>query len=377
MTDRLVRNAADPGHAEHVNSRDVAAQAGVSQSTVSRVINGRPNVRPETRARVEQALAVLGYVPNAAARSLITHRTRLLGLVVSNITNGFYPEIIEAITSRALEAGYTVMLGSAGERVASQAAYLRLLAEHRAEGVILTSTLLGDVSDLEALARSGLVIALANRTRDDLALDSVGLDNVGAGRAATSHLLNHGRCRVAYIGGHPDAPTDRDRFLGYAAALREAELALDEGLVAHGEFTRAFGYDSARALLASGWPDAIVAGDDTIALGVLNAAADAGLRVPDDVAVVGFDDIPAASVRSIWLTTISAAARDMGEIVLSMVLDRITGRFTGPTRRVVLRPELIVRGSCGRHPSVVPSVAAQLAGAMARRGREASGGNGR
>src|SRR3954469_11471742 len=122
--DDRARGPESPG--AHVNSRDVAAQAGVSQSTVSRVVNGKPNVRPETRPRVERALAGLGYVPNAAARSLITHHTRLLGLVVSNITNGFYPEIIEAITSKAMDAGYTVILGSAGERAAAQAAYLRV-----------------------------------------------------------------------------------------------------------------------------------------------------------------------------------------------------------------------------------------------------------
>jgi LacI family transcriptional regulator len=313
------------------------------------VVNGKANVRPETRARVEQALADLGYVPNAAARSLITRQTRLLGLVVSNITNGFYPEIIEAITSRAMEAGYTVILGSAGERVSSQAAYMRVIAEHRAEGVILTSTLLGDVQDLEEMARSGLAIVLANRVRDDIAIDSVALDNVTAGRKATDHLLGHGRRRVAYVGGRADAPTGRDRFAGYRQALTSAGIAVDERIVAHGEFTRECGYSLTRAVVTSGPPDAIIAADDTVALGALDALADVGLSVPGDVALVGFDDIPAASLRVVWLTTISSSARNMGQIALSLLLDRTTGRYRGQPRRVVLPPELIVRGSCGSH----------------------------
>ena len=342
-------DAAERPSAGRISSRDVAAAAGVSQSTVSRVINDRSNVRPETRARVERALVALDYVPNAAARSLITHRTRLLGLVVSNITNRFYPEIIDAITSKAMDAGYMVILGSAGERVASQAAYLRILAEHRAEGVILTSTLLGDVADLEAVARSGLSIVLANRPRDDVPLDSVALDNEGAGRLATSHLIEHGCRSIAYVGGRADAPTNRDRHAGFVAAMTTAGIPIDERLVSSGEFTREFGYEQTRRLLSSNHPDAIVAGDDTVALGVLDAVADAGRRVPDEVAVVGFDDIAAASIRSVWLTTVSSSARDMGHIALSLLLDRTSGRYSGLPRRVVLPARLVIRGSCGRH----------------------------
>ena len=332
-----------------VNSRDVARAANVSQSTVSRVMNGHASIRSETRERVQRAVTTLGYVPNAAARSLITRRTRLLGLVVSNITNSFYPEIIEAITSRAMADGYTVIVGSAGERASSQAEYLRLLAEQRAEGVILTSTLLGDAADLRRLAASGLPIVLANRSREDLPVDSVALDNVNAARLAVAHLAGHGRRRIAYVGGRADAATDRDRFAGYLEGMAAHGIEVEQALVSHGEFTQGFGYEQTGRLLDATVVDAIIAGDDTVALGCLDALADRGSRVPQDVAVVGFDDIPAAGLRGIGLTTVSSSAKDMGWIALSLLLDRTSGRYTGLPRRVVLPARLVARSSCGAH----------------------------
>lgn len=347
MNDRQCRIRAD-GREKPVSSRDVAAAARVSQSTVSRVINGHTNVRPETRWDVERAMAELGYTPNAAARSLITRRTRLLGLVVSNITNGFYPEIIEAITSAALDAGYAVIVGSAGERPSSQAEYLHLLAEQRVDGAILTSTLMGEIPDLESLSRGGLPIVLANRLRDDLAVDSVGLDNPKAGWLATRHLIEHGRRRIAYVGGRPDAATDQGRFAGFCRAMKEAMIAVLPELVDHGEFTRSYGQARTAEMLANaGSIDGIIAADDTVALGCLDAIAEAGLRVPTDVGLVAFDDIPTASLRSVWMTTVSSSAREMGTQALSLLLDRVRDGFDGPPRRVILPPLLIVRGSCG------------------------------
>lgn len=326
----------------------------MSQSTVSRVINRHASVREETRINVERAMAELGYIPNAAARSLITRHTRLLGLVVSNITNGFYPEIIDAITSAALDAGYAVIVGSAGERPSSQAEYLRLLAEQRVDGAILTSTLVGDARDLEALSRGGLPIVLANRLRDDLALDAVALDNPEAGYLATSHLIDHGRRRIAYVGGRADAATDQGRFAGYSRALDEGGIEMLPELVAHGEFTRAFGRTRTAEMIGrASAMDGIIAGDDTVALGCLDALAEAGVRVPTDVGIIGFDDIPAASLRSVWLTTVSSSAIEMGALALSLLLDRVRDGFDGPPRRVIIPPELMVRGSCGAHESVV------------------------
>jgi LacI family transcriptional regulator len=346
-----------------VSSRDVAAAARVSQSTVSRVINGSSNVRPDTRARVEREMGRLGYIPNAAARSLITRRTRLLGLVVSNITNGFYPEIIDAITTCALEHGYTVVVGSAGERPESQSMYLRLLAEQRVDGVILTSTLSGDATELQRLRRAGLPIVLANRVRDDLPLDGVSLDNAGAGAAAARHLIELGRRAIAYVGGRAQTATDQGRRAGFERALAAAGLEPVPVTSHGGAFTREHGYEATRQLLLAGdgsRPDAIVAADDTVALGCLDALAEADVAVPAEVAVVGFDDIPAASLRSVWLTTVSTAARAMGTRAVELVIERIrSGPGPEPVREL-LPARLIVRGTCGHHVPEPPAPALQL-----------------
>lgn len=344
-----VRNRGQVTPGDTINSRDVAAEAGVSQSTVSRVLNGSAAVRVETRKRVEAAIEHLGYVPNAAARSLITRRTRQLGLVVSNITNGFYPEIIAAITGAALEQGYTVVIGSAAERQSSQTAYLRLLAEQRVDGAILTSMPLGDARDVGRLAEAGLPIVLVNRTRADLPVDSVGLDNVEAGRLATAHLIEHGCRRIAFVGGRPDTPTNRDRQAGYRLALKAVAMQSDEALIGDGQYTWASGYERTRQLIAKAPVDAIVAADDTIALGCLDALADTGLAVPGDVAVVGFDDIAAASLRAISLTTVGTSAHQMGMEATTLLLDRIRRREVGPPRRITLPPRLVIRRSCGAH----------------------------
>jgi LacI family transcriptional regulator len=219
--------------------------------------------------------------------------------------------------------------------------------------VILTSTLFGDARELEALVRSGLPIVLANRVRDDLPVDGIALDNEGGGHLATRHLIGHGRRSIAYIGGRAETATDEGRRSGYLRALEEADLAPHLVPQRLGLFTREHGYESTRTLLAGPRPDAILAADDTIAFGCLDALAEAGVRVPEEISVVGFDDIPAASLRSISLTTVSTAARTMGTRAVELLLERLQGTFTGAPRREVLRARLVVRATCGDHPSPV------------------------
>ena len=335
-----------------VSSRDVAAAAHVSQSTVSRVINGHTNVLAQTRGAVERAMADLGYVPNAAARSLITRHTRLLGLVVSNITNGFYPEIIDAITSAALKDGYAVIVGSAGERPARRPNTCASLPSSAWKGP--SSRPPSSEMPMRGSHCRGPRCRSCWPTGStrNLDLDAVALDNREAGRVATRHLAEHDRRRIAYIGGHPDAATDQGRFAGYCLAMGEAGIDVQPGWTAHGEFTRAYGRARTAEILAGDASiDGIVAGDDTIALGCLDAIAEAGRRVSHDIGLVGFDDIPAASLRSVWLTTVSSAAHEMGAQALELLLDRVRDGYSGPPRRVILAPVLMVRGSCGAHDS--------------------------
>jgi LacI family transcriptional regulator len=211
--------------------------------------------------------------------------------------------------------------------------------------------------------RAGLPIVLANRVRDDLPLDGVSLDNEGAGFAAAQHLIEHGRRALAYVGGRPQTATNRGRRAGFERALAAARLTPIPVDGQDAAFTREHGYEATARLLAAAEedarlrPDAIVAADDTVALGCLDALAEAGIAAPGEIALVGFDDIPAASLRSVWLTTVSTAARAMGTRAVELLIERIRGGVDAPARREVLPARLVLRGTCGDHaaaPDVVP-----------------------
>lgn len=330
------------------SSRDIAREAGVSQSTVSRVLNKSPSISPATVARVEAAMAKLGYSRNAAARTLITGRSNLIGLVVSNIANPFYPEVIEAIVATAAQQDYNVILCNTQEDPALQLAYLDLLLEHQVDGAILTSSFMDAGEQLEQVVVAGTPLVLVNRTSTDSFCDSVHLDNEKAGHLATAHLLDLGHERVGYIGGHQGTSTNQRRFDGYVRAHTERGLEVERRLVQHGQFTAENGRrQAARLLVAQRPPTALVCADDLIAMGAMDAVLDAGLTIPGDVAVVGFDDIPAAALRQVSLTTIRQPAAEMGRRAVELLLDRITGQDDGRPVEVVLRPELVVRDTCG------------------------------
>lgn len=332
-----------------VSSHDIAKLAGVSQSTVSRVINNNPRITEETREKVFAAMRELGYTPNAAARTLITGRSHLIGLVVSNIANPFYPLVIEGIVASAEEHDYNVILGNTQESPRRQMDYLKLLVEHQVDGVILTSALASSRDTLEHFRRGGTPLVLVNRVLDGSNVDSVHIDNRHGGYRATSHLISLGRRRIAYAGGRPDSSTHQHRYEGYRQAMAEAGLAIDKTLVTSGDFTQLSGTISAHHLLAvPERPDAVVCSDDLIALGLIDALLGAGVDVPDDIAVVGFDDIPLASLRQIGLTTVRQPAAELGQRAFQLLLRRLEGQeVDADPVEEVLPAELVVRSTCG------------------------------
>ncbi len=354
MSDGDRDGTADPPGERRVGGRrmpsgwDIARFAGVSQSTVSRVMSHDPRISESTRARVEDAMSRLGYRPNAAARTLITGRSHLLGLVVSNITNPFYPEMIESIVAAAAEHDYTVVLGNTQEREDRQLSLLDLLIEQQVDGAILTSPLRDSAA---AIARRGLdrvPLVTVNRRMTGQRLDSVHLDNVGAGRLVAEHLVGLGHRRIGFVGGLASASTNADRLAGVRAALRDLGCALRAQDVVDGEFTWRHGYAVATSALAGrSRPTALICADDLIALGVMDASLDLGLRIPDDVAVVGFDDVPVAALRPIGLTTVRQPVAQMGRLAVELLVDRITNGPDYDPVEVVLPPSLVVRRTCG------------------------------
>lgn len=350
------------------SSWDIAREANVSQSTVSRVINNNPRISEATRQRVRKAMERLGYSPNAVARTLITGRSQLLGLVVSNITNPFYPEVIEAIVATATEHDYNVVLCNTQEDLQLQTSYLQLLIEHQVDGAILTSSLLDAEGRLARMAPDTIPIVMVNRTVEGLRVDSVRMNNVAAGRMVARHLVELGHRDLAFVGGLAQTSTNSERLIGFRSELETLGVGLPEEYVTHRAFTRASGYELTEGLLALPQrPTALFCADDLIALGAMDAIVDAGLRIPDDISVVGVDDVPAASLRQVALTTVRQPAAEMGRRAVQLLLERIQGAPDAEPIDIVLRPRLIVRRTSG--PAQVGTKRAAAAGKARPRSR--------
>jgi LacI family transcriptional regulator len=299
---------------------------------------------------VQSVAARLGYTPNAAARSLIHRKTGLLGLIVSNISDAFAPEFIAGVTTQAIESGYTVIVGCVQESSKLQADYLQMLAEHRVEGAILASGMIGSAPDIAPFIDRGLPVVLAGRAIDGLDLDTVQVDNASASDTATTHLLSEGRTRLAFIGGSADTSTTRDRIRGFRSAMRRRGLVVPRDYIRPGEYSLSHGYGATKDLVGlDERVDGIVAADDTIALGCLDAAADLGIKIPDDLAILGFGDQPAASLRAVSLSTVRASGRDLGASAVSLLLSRLSGRPAAVPEVRILPHELVVRSTCGPH----------------------------
>ena len=351
MADKDDEPAQDQGRVawrRNPSSWDIAREAKVSQSTVSRVINNNPRISEATSQRVKKAMEKLGYSPNAAARTLITGRSQLIGLVVSNITNPFYPEVIEAIVAAASEHDYNVILCNTQENLKLQTAYLDLLIEHQVDGAILTSSLLDGEGVLTRMRIDRIPLVMVNRTVDGLRVDSVRMDNAEAGRMVARHLVGLGHTVLGFVGGLEATSTNRARLSGFQSALADLGVTLPDGYAVHGEFTRTSGYNLTEQLLGlPNRPTALFCADDQIGFGAMDAVLDAGLGVPEDVAVVGVDDVQAASLRQVALTTVRQPAAQMGRLAFQLLLERLRGGPVDEPVEIVLRPRLIVRRTCG------------------------------
>jgi LacI family transcriptional regulator len=351
------------GRPSRVTVRDVAARAGVSVGTVSHVITGSRRVAPETRRRVQESMAALGYRPNRVARSLILQRTRTLAMVIPDVANPFFGDLVRGVEEVARQRGYSVLFGNSDNDPEQEARYLEEFLERRVDGLLLVVAAgrgvrspepSGDRPDGEAeegatrgrlaeLAAELPVVAL-DRLPATWDQDAVLVDNEGGMELVVRHLVDLGHRRLAFVGGDPTLTTGRDRRRGFLRALERRGLA--PAWVSDGAFSLESGRAQMDALLASSAPPptAVVAGNDLLALGALLAARERGLRVPHDLSVAGFDDIVYARLADPPLTTVRQPAREMGATAAHLVFRRIDGDES-PGQRIVLRPELVVRAS--------------------------------
>ena len=333
--------------------QDIAKAAGVSQSTVSRVLNDTPTSVPiavETRERVQEVAKRLGYRPNPLARGLRGARTMLLGVIVREITDPFFSMAIEALSTQALARGYNVVLGSAHSK-ADEAIALRAVLETRHCDAIV---LLGDMRDepkfLEDLRASQTpIIALWHGTELE-GVPTVNIDNRAGMVAAIDHLIDHGHTRIAFVGGRPLGDI-RERRTAFYEHLEEKGIAVVEEYVQN-VINDPNGGDAALRTLAAldSPPTAVVCTTDHLATGVLHAAADIGLVVPRDLSVVGFDDIPMASFTVPSLTTVHMPVDEMTALAARLAMDEPEEGASGVVESFVVTPNLVVRASTGEAP---------------------------
>lgn len=330
--------------------RDVAQRARVSTKTVSNVVHGRhARVGPATRARVLDAITTLDYRPNLAARQLRNRQAGIIALAIPWLDNPYFADLATAIMVAAAELGYTVLIDRTGGSRDQELLVTSGLRPHLIDGIIF-SPLAIEADDL-APARTRLPIVLLGERLVDAPVDHVLIDNVAAGRCATAHLLAIGRCRIAAIGASTD-PADampRLRLQGYVEALAAAGHAIDQDLIATvpaTSFTREHGADGMRWLLSRpDPPDAVFCFNDRVALGAMRVLRQAGCRIPEDVAVVGVDDIEEGRYALPTLTTIAPDKAFLARATVERLVARITGQRTEPPETVYAPFRLVVRES--------------------------------
>ncbi|HKE19402.1 MAG TPA: LacI family DNA-binding transcriptional regulator [Kofleriaceae bacterium] len=326
----------------------VASLAGVSRATVSRVVNGSPKVSPAAQEAVTEAIGALGYVPNRAARSLVTRRTDTLVLIVHErpdtvFEDPFFARVLRGVNA-ALDATelQLVLLQARGDRQRERA--LRYVGNGHVDGVLLIS-LHGDDPMPAAITAAGIPLVVMGRPLSGERGDYVDADNAAGGHEAVRHLVAAGRRCLATVTGSLDMSVGRDRLSGYVEAVRAAAMPAAAGRVAHGDFTEASGHRAMKLLVeATTDIDGVFVASDLMALGALRALRELGRRVPDDVAVVGFDDAPLAAYADPPLTTVRQPVERLGQEMVRLLLDRLS-EPAGEPKAIILPTELVVRSS--------------------------------
>ncbi len=328
--------------------RQIAKLAGISRSTVSRVLNDHPNVNAQTRERVLQVIDETGFRPDPIARSLSSRRAGIIGLVIpvtirSLFEDPFFPRLMQGISQGCNSHDYTLSLFLLHTPEEEEKLYPRISRRQLLDGVIVTATRNRDPLIPQLLANR--VPFVLHGRHEDPRVSFVEVDNATGAYMAVTHLVRLGRRRIGLITGPSSSLAAEDRKRGFLNALLERRVPVDEDLIIHGDFTENSSYEAMQRLLLHE-PDAVFVASDTMALGVLRALRNAGKRVPEEVAVVGFDDMPQAATANPPLTTVRQPIQEAGALAVEMLID-ILDNGAEPPRRIILPTELVIRASCG------------------------------
>jgi LacI family transcriptional regulator len=324
---------------------DVARRAGVSYGTVSRVINNNPHVKPETRARIQQAMQDLDFVVNKQARGLAGGRTHMIGVLVPDMASAYMGEIIRGIDAELSLSNLDIVLYTTHRAANKEASYIANLAKGAVDGLLLV--LPRNPTDyIGTLTERNFPFVLIDHDGTGQTCPAVGATNWQGAYNATEYLIGLGHQRIGFITGWMDLGCSVDRIEGYRAALRTHHLPEHPELIYEGTFAQTDGYHGASVFLnLPNPPTAIFASNDVMAFGVMDAVRNCGLRVPDDISVLGFDDIPQAALNRPALTTVNQPLEKMGRVATLILLDLLKDPEKKP-RRMELPTELIRRGSC-------------------------------
>jgi LacI family transcriptional regulator len=324
---------------------DVAREAGVSDATVSRVFNNKDSVREATRQRVIDAAKKLGYVANLQARSLAGAKLNVIGLLIPGLDNGYLVEIVRGVDLELAQAGYELMIHTTHGRGNNETSYLQYVANGLTEGILLVVPLLS--SDfLRALEELNYPYVLIDEIDHTGRSFSVSATNWQGAYDATEYLIKLGHKRIGFITGILQLNSARDRLAGYTSALQDHSIPLEDALVVNGDFVKGSGFEMAHELLnLEERPTAIFASNDMMALGAMDAIREKGLSVPEDISLIGFDDIPQAIISYPKLTTVRQPLEKMGQVAVKLILQQIENQERLP-RRMTLATQLIIRDSC-------------------------------
>jgi len=335
---------------KRVTAKEIAEELGISMMTVSRALNNRPNVKEETRKKVIETAARMGYSPNHVARSLVKQKTETLGVVVPKITHSFFPEVIRGIEEISYSSGYHLILTHSAEDFEQEKDALQTLESKRVDGILIsTAQTVEDYDIYERLAKLGVPMVFFDRCVFNIGVSCVTVDDERGARRMTRHLIEHGYQRIAHISGPSRVSIGRYRLSGYRKELEEHGLPYDESLVVEAGFQEEDGYEAMKRLLAlpdTRRPDAVFAVNDASAFGAIKAIKEANFRIPDDIAIGGFTDDIRAELLEVPLTTIRQPAYEIGKKAAQQVIELIEGK-SNTVNEIIVQTELVIRRSCG------------------------------
>jgi LacI family transcriptional regulator len=328
-----------------VTIKDIAKEANVSVTTVSRVLNGKPDVSEETKNKIQRIIRIMGYQPNGIARGLVLQKTYTIGLIIPDISNPFFPEVARGIEDKAKETGYSVIFCNTDNHSEWERDSINLLKSKQVDGIILSLSM-ANSGILKQLEKEGFPVVQIDRLVSDSNYPAVIVDNVLSAFNAVNYLIKQGHTRIAHLTGALSTRTGQDRLEGYKKALLENGIGFNEKWILEGDYSKEAGYLQAKCLLKQAdRPTALFAANDLMAIGAYEAIYDQGLSIPDEISIVGHDDIDIASLVRPGLTTMRQPKYKIGQRAAQILINMVEKSEILTGKKVILQTELVERNS--------------------------------